>query len=239
MHRMAGGAVDLGMARGFQQRMGVDRDVVAVDEGAAADRPGGQGGGVVAACAGLFPDLWARRLGGLQALRMSSWAAANAWQASWQPKHRDGALEKPVQAEAAAVCASREWQGAHSCSGSQTHSSCKDTCSASAIPGISVGAAGGDWQLARPAAKHRQRSAQVAPASARGLCFPLRRIGHACFLKRSCTSFMVPALKPSLKELGTTMRLLPPPSFTLSFTMLAMRIWSAISSWRYSSAAPT
>ena len=176
--------------------------------------------------------------GACQALRMSSWAAANAWQASWQPKHRDGALEKPVQAEAAAVCASREWQGAHSCSGSQTHSSCKDTCSASAIPGISVGAAGGDWQLARPAAKHR-KSAQVAPASARGLCFPLRRIGHACFLKRSCTSFMVPALKPSLKELGTTMRLLPPPSFTLSFTMLAMRIWSAISSWRYSSAAPT
>ena len=100
--------------------------------------------------------------------------------------------------------------------------------------GLAAGQAGGEAQ-----AEQAKQSAQVAPASARGLCFPLRRIGHACFLKRSCTSFMVPALKPSLKELGTTMRLLPPPSFTLSFTMLAMRIWSAISSWRYSSAAPT
>ena len=174
---------------------------------------------------------------------MPSWAASSSCSATWQPRHRAGAPDKPVQTEAAAVCASWEWQGAHSCSGLQTHSSCRDTCSASAIPGISVGAAGGDWQPARPAAKHRptakaKQSAQVAPASVRGLCFPLR-IGHACFLKRSCTSFMVPALKPSLKELGTTMRLLPPPSFTLSFTMLAMRIWSAISSWRYSSAAPT
>ena len=159
---------------------------------------------------------------------MPSWAASSSCSATWQPRHRAGAPDKPVQTEAAAVCASWEWQGAHSCSGLQTHSSCRDTCSASAIPGISVGAAGGDWQPARPAAKHRptakaKQSAQVAPASVRGLCFPLR-IGHACFLKRSCTSFMVPALKPSLKELGTTMRLLPPPSLTLSFTMLAMRI---------------
>ena len=65
VHRVAGGAVDLGMACGFQQRMGVDRDVVAVDEGAAVGRPGGQGGGVVAARAGLFPDLGARQLGTL------------------------------------------------------------------------------------------------------------------------------------------------------------------------------
>ena len=36
-----------------------------------------------------FPTSGPAGSGACQALRMSSWAAANAWQASWQPKHRD------------------------------------------------------------------------------------------------------------------------------------------------------
>lgn len=72
------------------------------------------------------------------AFRMPVWTVVSSGASSWQFTQFDGASEKSVQAEAAAVFASREWHGAHSSSGFQVKSSCRETCSTATIPGINA-----------------------------------------------------------------------------------------------------